>query len=350
VTKADDGAGPGSIRTVASGGSNACPSITWDNDPAQASHDIGDGQETVSVGQQIHLTATLNGQPVGDTHQVEWTLPGPVAQNYVESPGSAQVVPVPTTRQGKVAFFWISAGTGSDAVGAARTTTETVQVTVDGHPAITHFTVKSPGWTLGPGAMCAAGLDFKNPHLATVGTTRTFVPLPAFGLGGNDMPPTCSPGINWSASVEATPGKMGVTQLILDQMSQNGTPCPLPDTGTGYAADTSDFYARGSAPGRLDSNDSPVFSLVGKSGVYKWLFVAQDYLMFQPAVPDSVWVPLARLDWRWTATVRNTGPNQWALDAATPSAPSPPVTASNWYREPEWSWMRSGDKNNGAPC
>jgi hypothetical protein len=356
VTKGDDlPAGPTPPVTLESA-SNPCPSITWVNDPAKGSHDVNEGQETVSVGQPIELQATLNGQPVGSTDQVEWTLPGPVAQKYSESPSSAQFEPLPTgaTGQSMVRFFWTSAGTGSDAVGAARSTTQTVQVTVDGRPAITHFTVTSPAWTFGPGAMCAAGLDLTQPHIAKVGTTQTSVPLPAFGLGDNDPPPTCIPGIKWSASVMAAPGKLGVTQLILDQMWQNGTACPLPGPlpgggNVGYAADTSDFYAQGPSPGRLDSSDSPVFSLAGKSGTYKWLFIAQDYLMFQPAVPGSQWVPLARLDWRWTATVHSTGPSRWALDAATPPAPMQ-VTSIRWYREPEWSWTRSGDSNFGAPC
>lgn len=75
-------------------------------------------------------------------------------------------------------------------------------------------------------------------------------------------------------------------------------------------------------------------------------FDADDYLMYRPATVDSIWVPIASLDWGWDGTASFRLPlTTWMLDKGA----SGPAFAAGVPRSlPDWSRAIVGGQSSGC--
>jgi Domain of unknown function (DUF4157) len=221
---------------------------------------------------------------------------------------------------------------------------------------------KVPGWNHKPSTPCSAK-PVGPVAPAAAGCVPTFKSLTAKKTGNIQMTDSwngkcelafgvnSAPGMSFETKVDVPAGCTGTlayVQLIdrcLQRTEASGTNKSLKTSG--FALDTSDPYSdkKVTAPGTFTMKDSDSPS-GGYAGTNTFLYVTDQFKMWVMWTPDSPAgaprVPLAKVDWNWTAKSNKTGTtgcaSAWTISAdsasgGTGAATTTPPTWSKQYQK-----------------
>jgi hypothetical protein len=281
----------------------------------------------VIVGQEINLTTSV--QPAnGTVTNSQWTVPGGDSDriaNYVvtftEAQTSGVVTNLTTLNNSSVRFYWISGGNG-------RTVQYSAQVNGKAVHAQVTFNVQRPSAQVSTvtGRLfidrCTNPFGFLELHF---GMPPSF-PQNYGGCLGN-------PGITFTRT-EPSGGDLQWVQLgtINDAITLNdGTRKVKQTTGL----DTIYPYP----PSSLGPNVADDEPGAGLSNNLAGLVIDENFTMFLMFKPsgvsgNSIWVPLRKVNWFWSATLHRTGNDTWEIDT---NANSPSPLDENATVHPQWT-------------
>ena len=278
----------------------------------------------VIVGQKIDLATVITGTNSAPTAQ-SWEVPGIKVAGYTADGTSAVVTQLTNTTSSGILFHWVD---GSDGRVVKYTATidgktKTVQVT---------FNVKRPTATLTattPGTIQIQSIQENNQNyrfltfgwdtVEGIHFSRT-VEMPAGFTGGD---------IAWVQTVVPLRRRQLVNGSWQKLTSVQGVP----------VIDTSFPYSLGG-----DESDSPLTSLdplptIPNDPQCNQKTVADSfemYLFFKPNIAGSIWVPLRKVAWNWSAgATRNVSINIWTLNAGSAHSMNPASSDSTTH--PVWS-------------
>jgi hypothetical protein len=238
--------------------------------------DVTNQTRDVIVGQQISLSLQVLPSTSSATN-IQWTVPGNRIANYVATSANGSVTPLSNLQSAQLSFYWVDGANGR-------------QVTVTGKVAgvtfnkTTTFNVKRP--------------------TASVTTTTDDVYANQLSIKitfGHDF----VPGISFVQTVTYPQGFTGTTQWvqIATPLRRRKTNAGVWQRWSGAGLDTIYPYW-----GSGNTNDSPSTFLDASHNdgyiiVEKSMNDSFDmYLMFKPSGTNSIWVPLRKVSWFWSAT------------------------------------------------
>lgn len=254
----------------------------------------------VIVGERIEIEARPLGP--GDNSTFVWDVPEIRIADFFASPDGSQVIPLTRLAEDDVAFHWID---GAD----------NRKVTVSGSHAghefagVISFDVKRPTAQIN---IAKQNVSVDN-NFGAGGTTYLHV-----GKGNIEAPATA--GVFFSA---ATPGFAGDFQWA--QLTNSTRRYFRVGENRWHRSVAIGLDSLGGYPTTVGSKfaDSPGMALdaatITKAEVDETFGT---WLMYKPTREDSIFVPLARLDWRWAGKATHGGQN-WALDAGSGVDPDP---------------------------
>ena len=287
------------------------------------------------VGEKINLSVKCvkgNAPPPGPRWTIQGSTPtvqtsSTLSRYTIDNGGAdAQTIPLSDLTAPQLSFHFVRQGSFK------------VSVKAGGLQYSTTFEVESPQLGDGPFATTCR-----------VDLSSQILPFPPYleitervGPGWND---SCAfdktvgkgrPGIAWRFPVQATTprqaGRVALVQLITVRAHHDGKPCA--GLQTSNQADVAAFYDSKSqnrsrafvqlSPGTTalwQDRDSPFLNLNWKglkpllsSTIWDETFKADDYLMYKPALPGSIWVSLGNLTWNWSAVASLSGVGKpWQL-------------------------------------
>jgi len=243
---------------------------------------------------------------------------------------------------------------------------ERVSVRASGKQTWVDVAVQAPVVDPNPAVMCQTGVGTISHDPRISGSI--------LGLGFTDGACESTPGIQWNWIVHAPEGGAGhiaMTQLFTRVVKHKSTglrPDPLTEcdnlTNHQQQADDSSFYDQRHKPASIwkpsiasggtaawKDTDSPHIPLRTRPGLLTdtWIesFDADDYLMYRPATVDSIWVPIASLDWSWDGTASFRVPlTTWMLDKGAISGPAFAAGVPRFL--PDWSRAIVGGQSSGC--
>lgn len=204
-----------------------------------------------------------------------------------------------------------------------------------------------------------ASYDAQGPTSVTLTSTTTPQGVAVGSTGGDtsrtwltfgDPTTVAASGINFTFAATAPAGDSGYvvgTQLAKVQTTST-PPGPFANTGGAFWLDRCPLYDNtqtgvSGPPGANKqflwrSNDSPGTELTPDYDLVSRADNFQMYFMYRPRGPESIWVPIGKLDWFWRGTASRTGNpiinHGWTgpTDAASSTAPggAPSVTFPQW--------------------
>ncbi len=295
------GSGSTAYCQASAGGSAVVnPSILWTATGA----DITNGTTDVLIGQKVDLT--LNA-PATSIQSVQWKInPGTAVGYYDADSTSSSYRPV-STGLSELQYYNLSPD-------SSQVVTVTVTLTNNGGTLSAHTTlnVKAPTVNFFDGTW-SVNVDQNNP--SNLGKWTDY-----FGEANN-------PGITWDSIVTAPPGfnSAGDTEFVqivnkvwIEKQTilgnwyhiQINSPC----------LDTKYPYEEVNLP---SSNDSPgVFLTDPTTGGYRFWYDFGSfnvYLLWRPAYPNAIFVPVSTIAWQWVGAVSTSG-NSWVFaDKNSPS-------------------------------
>lgn len=270
--------------------------------------DVTGTTSNVIVGQQISLAYSVNGV----VQNVSWSVPGVTAGGYNANVQAAAAVPADFSGPAPV-FYWVDGG--------SRVVAVTVIVNGVQGTANATFNVLAPQGYITPEALGAAAISIRilgNPP----GSFATYGPVG--GIGGvrftrvYDMPAGYGGNFQWVQIVNATGGTRTVAATGEVQRNNCG---PALDTTYPYSSNitTEDSPAQELLPGFSARTRSDTFMIT---------------VMFRPSLVNSIWVPLAKVDWSWGFSATSVdGGGTWSISSATPAgvlAASPTTSFPTW--------------------
>ena len=330
-----------SISSSSSSSSSSSLSVALDIIDVKTGSVITGSTIVKMVGNKIRLGLQSRppGQPVTNP---QWTIPGTIRKNYIQSinPILGKETPIdPADLQAaNIDFFWIDKDEPNGAENVSVTATvagapmnANVTFTIQ-RPTVDHFTAVTSSVNLcvetyiNPGTWLAAYQP--SPH-------------------GNVV------GCQWDAKVTVSPigvGNVGLTQLIQPNrvvqfnsghIKRKASNTPVVDDGLGIQYSGQQSVSNSGSvtlTGRTYA-DSPGTELVSNQMSSSATDSFQLYLMYQSSEPDSIWVTLSRLTWRWAGQITRIGApqspdNNWNAPTGT-SLSADPSSRSN--RLPQWS-------------
>lgn len=244
--------------------------------------------QTVWVGSQISLKAVVTGLPgtLTPNEDATWTIPGTIVKDYRVAPDhtSAQVIPITQADLGKKTieqFYWLDGGP-PDAP-ARRKVSVVVPARGKNYIRVTTFDVMRPEVTL--------TIATDTTRMASDANDGVWVRL------GSVNPDISPPGIR--ITVGPTPGiapeKFAWVQtvdLLARRMDDQGRYWRSENHGLDGAYPYSD-------DGTLE--DTPGFKLLSSQRYVSYDGTFVSYLMFDPETPQSIRVPLQKVEWSWYA-------------------------------------------------
>ncbi len=287
---------------VGGGGECEAVSVTYNATPAtfrvfevkilQDATDITGTTQNVIIGQRIDLVMQV--LPENDlASQIQWAVPETRVRNYVvtytnpTSPTSATVTPLTNLGDGTVSFYWINGGDGRQVTLSCVVNERQVTRTAT-------FNVKVPTVQ----ASTSTG---------SVGITSSFGFLEvAFGASG-------SPGISFSRSINVPQGFSGQTAWVnvVNPSSRQIVDSMGTHTKNQVGLDSRFPYSIND-PDAESTNDTPGEQLLSSYSSVSIDDKFEMWIMFRPSGQDSIWVPLKKVSWSWSASVTQSGGN-WSL-------------------------------------
>lgn len=287
------------------------------------------------VGNKIRLG--LQSRPPGQTISTpQWTIPGIIVKDYTQSPTTGTKTGVaPADLQAlSIDFFWIDDGVQDVSVTA----------TVTGMALNPHVTFNVQRPTVNHLTATTSSVNVCPPH--------TYI-KPGTYLAAYDPRPGGIPGCQWDAQVTAPSigvGQVGFTQRIqpLRVVKENdnvtgtlSSPSMVLDGSLGIRYDGSQAVANSGSVtlNGLNYADSPANELTAQSQSSSASDSFELYLMYRSDEPDSIWVSLSMLTWKWAgATTRIGAPTSAANNWNAPTGTSLSATASARTNTlPEWT-------------
>ena len=278
--------------------------------------DITNTTVTVAIGQQINLT----GSPGGGTLQTPpWQFRGgpiagwPLVYTSPTNPTTSSNTPSGADNtQATAQFYWTTKG-------SYIVTFAVLDGAGDEYQATATFSVVAPTYTIAPISTGTVGLLPPNSN------GHVFLQY-----GANN-----TVGVTFPSSVQPPQGFTGATQWVQVVISSAATyEDPTPPPAKEVCA-TSGLDTKYPASTVTSFTDSPNVDLDGVS----WATVDtvadnyDAYLMWQPATPNAIWVPIAHAQWSWSAGAAANANGIWSL-AGQPDTPAPIVAATSTY--PIW--------------
>ena len=307
-------------------------SVISGNDP---SHPV-----VVSVGEQIQLTGAVANLPSGVTvigHG--WSVGGTRVSNYVQSLTAATVTSFSDPAMPGVTFYW----TDSDNM-TNYPVTYTAQLSNQTSVAATAlFHVARPD------SISFTGVTSTTTPVVNVGNLHVFdATTTSLNFGYNPGFNDGSPGIRFHMQLSTGyGGSFALVQLvnIVHSYVLTGSGVTGQKNSNGYVLDTTPSntipqYADSDGvfstpPGTAEQwlDDVPAIGLTPYSSV-----VANQsfrtYFMYQPPIPNAIWVTLAVMNWNWAGTATQSG-NSWSQATGTSFSANPPGVSSPVL--PVWS-------------
>jgi hypothetical protein len=277
----------------------------------QDNNDITGTTHDVIVGQKISLSVEV--LPAGtSTTNNQWTIPEKKIANYVvnyddadRDHSTATVTPLSNPTSTSVTFYWVDGGDG-------RQVKFSFKVLGKSFNAKATFNVKRPTVTFTSTSVSNVANDF---------ACNTFREL---HYGCTNPPRGLGPaGVTFAvANLSIPSGFMGTTELVqvvnsITRTKLKTTTQQLTLSGMGLL-DTSFPY------GLLYDSPSQPFALDDLQVTVSDSFSM--YLIFKSSLPDSIWVPLKKINWSWggdalqsgTLTSSSHSGNQVGTDATDP--------------------------------
>lgn len=282
------------------------------------------GTQSVAVGQEIALSASVSPPPCTTASSPSWSIPssGVATGGYVVSspPLTSSETPLPLSTASSPIFYWKVPGNQ----------TITYQYTMSGGGSSVSSPIATAGFNvLGPtGAVvhtCGGNVSSCSND-ASLGTVRIGAG-PSLEFGGT----ASNVGINFTASATLPSGypnsRFNWVQLetkdIFVLTPTNGgavqtcvpTSQPVATTGTGldtqYPTDITN-----------PTEDNPDYVLTSTYNEVTRTFTARMYLMWTSGLTNSVPVPLGYVDWQFSgdATLVNATSNTWTIKSGSGSS------------------------------
>ncbi|HEU4713002.1 MAG TPA: hypothetical protein VFS76_15640 [Pyrinomonadaceae bacterium] len=298
---------------------------------------VGGQTVNVIVGQQISLTTEPFPED-GAVTESEWTIPGGNSDriaNYTvnfnpnQSATSATVTNLTENSLNgtSVGFYWISEGDGRTVQYSAKINGKSVSRSVT-------FNVKRPTVTL----MATTG---STTNTAFDSVLRTQV----LQLGNPDG----TPGIVFTRTITAMPsGFSGDMQWVQVYNHLNGSLTISGNTQNVQTCGLDDVFPYPLDPGATQNNlktsDSPAVILPSGATAASANYHATMWLLFKPTGVDgtSIWVPLRKVTWAWTASATFNG-TAWTISSQTNPAN---LQSANSHDHPTWN----KNINSGQTC
>jgi hypothetical protein len=269
--------------------------------------------QNVIVGQKINLTATVaNGTPTNP----QWTVPGTRIANYAvtytnETSATSAVVTQLTSQdlaQSSMAFYWVD---GSSEV---RNVQYSIQIGSKTYSATSKFNVVKPTGTV-------TRQIFSAPNLSSFRGD--------FGLwfGKTDPPPEL-PGIAFTRSITIPTGFSGDLQWVQTWNKLRR----IKWSNVWRRSQGSGLDSRYPYETDANSNDSPGVPFQSN---YQAVSIDESFdmfLMFKPSGETSIWVPLKKIAWGWSAQADFV--TSWSLTGTSSTFADPPADSTV---HPQWS-------------
>jgi hypothetical protein len=274
---------------------NVTPTITF----VGGSNNIAGTTQNAVVGEEIFL----EGDPAGG----KWSISGSYVGGF-ETGASGGPLTLVNTAEQEVLFYWVTQGTYS------------VSYTVSGQSASATFAVVAPKF-----------------NSITVTPSKIYIQPTWLRLGNAPSPP---PGMAFTGSISPASGYSGLlewVQIINSLKEQfeftSGTLQNCSDSGL----DNTYPYGNSSPPTQTSAatNDSPAIEL--PSSNYEYASRSDSfsmYLLWQPALPNAIFVPLGLVNWSWAGSAGfSAATKTWSLVSQT--GPSYSAGATSVY--PSWA-------------
>src|SRR5271155_705097 len=286
--------------------------------------DVTGTTQTVVVGQQIPLTATVSA-PSGATVQSQsWSVPGTLIQSYAAGSTGEQIVPVTADelQSSAATFHWIDSAEARQIA-----YNYTLSNGLTGSASVT-FNILAPGPS-----------DPALPLLTTdVGTVEIVRLFPGTAL---NRPVTShseamlfgnfgfNNGITITPNLTSPNGVTGTVFLL--QLADAGT------TKTPNSGDTQVCAASGFDNTWVGSEvDSPGVELPARFKAISETMTARAYLLWQPNLLHSIAVPLGVLPWSWSGSAtRIPYTTIWRLEPGSTGVAQPFIPDNSY--PPNWS-------------
>ncbi|HKV42015.1 MAG TPA: hypothetical protein VJX67_22615, partial [Blastocatellia bacterium] len=240
------------------------------------------------VGQQINLTAVVQGSssPITNT---KWAVPGSTVGSYTVQytpPSDPASPPAPTSASVTAAtftnaattYYWVDGGDGRNVTFSCKAGGKTISAT-------TTFNVAQPT------------AKFSSKTVGTISVDSACLNILALHYG-------CSlgvPGIKYTSSATIPAGFDGVTQLVQVVTSTTRTHSQSDGQPTAKGSNLLDTaFPYGS------DEDAPEELFAGSDRSVSVNDSFTIWLIFQPKSDNSIWVPLMKLSWSWSASASPT--------------------------------------------
>ena len=253
---------------------SGCSEVTDVKIVQNGSTDVTDETQNAIVGQQIALSVQVEGTQE-QASSIEWSIPGTRVGGFTASSSSGTVGQLNLQNISQT-FYWVDGGDNRQ-VGL------TCRVGTEQFSKHTTFNVKRPTATV------------------TTVTDQVVANSLAATIRFGRQPPS---GIEFTPSVTVPQGFSGDTQWIqlVDSTRRRRKSDGVWQRWAGAGLDSVyPYWASGS------TNDSPAisFSPSSNSGLTIIEMTVADsfemYLMFKPSGTNSIWVPLRKVSWSWSA-------------------------------------------------
>ena len=292
---------------------------------------VDDKTEQISVGEQVALTAEFG--PSDQT--ITWNPAGNVIKGYTQSLTTASVTNLTGAdlHATTINFYYVSAGASGTEQGDADDVV--LSLSLNGSsPVYTTFDEYEPNVTFTAtyeGTM-AADNNYIGDYNQVTDAWSSDIWL---HFGGSFYPPRdasgiYTPGIEFSASWSQPPTQYGdnfffvqtISSLDIYYYDSQGNEHSLEwPVGSGYLLDTSLPYGYeiGGPPGTSGStSDSPALNLTSAATLAGDSMTASMHLMYQPSTPNSIPIPIERVDWGEDGLVTNTNGSWSATGSPSP--------------------------------
>jgi G:T-mismatch repair DNA endonuclease (very short patch repair protein) len=348
--------------------------ISFSRSDGNTTTDITDKKQTVTVGEQVAISARIDNLPSG-TQQPKgiWTVPGTdptnpanvsnllAIANWQGNVNQGVLTPLTTEKLNStdLTFYWVAPDTSPS---AQANQDVTYKVNVDGidYTGTVKFTIKRPAVNVSAvNGSIFLGNRYQ-PGDSGCTTTLLYYAL-QFGRICTNSEGSQQPGIDFSASGNTTqfPGNYQWVQLISSQLTyvqqvKGGKAILRQQADNLLDTDKTFIYPYNKKPPSnsvYSTNDSP-FSELGKSD--KSLNRNDNFDMWfmykSSSNPSNIWVPLASVNWGWIASVASDQSNPGGFSfVSSPTTITPTVT--NTIKYPVWAgnYIRDQERPNPDP-
>jgi len=267
--------------------------------------------QNVIVGQQINLSIHVDGTTVTPDH-IQWSVDGNRIASYVPTNSTGTATSLTNLQSNSLTYYWLAAGTS-------------LHVTLSCRLAGSQFN-KSVTFNV----------DGPVGHITATTSSSTMINADGNVLELGD--PSGTPGIVFTRTVSSAFD--GSTRWIQVFSKKNGS-ITGPNVNISLhtcGADGAYLYQLDSdwTQANLKASDSPGALLVSGATDASTDYEATMYLMFKPSGNNTIWVPLRKVTWAWSAIAfldEVNGPMWEIISHSDPSA----LSEADATDEPQWT-------------